>query len=142
MLAVAALLAALLAAPAVAGAPEIPQVPVPPPVTAPAEKGGGLASLFGGKSRRACVAVDRIAGAVVTSERSIELVLVGGERWRMGFREDCPALSYYQGFYYRQTRAGELCAGRDAVLARSGGECPIATLARTRKAPKSKAKGR
>ncbi len=130
---------ALLAAPAVAEAPKVRKVPVQPPAAAPAEKGGRLAGLFGGKSRRACIAVDRIAGAVVTSERSIDLVLAGGERWRMGFREDCPALSYYQGFYYRQTRAGQLCAGRDAVIARSGGECPIATLARTRKAPKRKA---
>jgi len=97
---------------------------------------GLLSGLFGRKSRKACVAVDRIAGAVVTSERSVELVLTGGERWRMGFREDCPALSYYQGFYYRQTQAGQLCAGRDAVIARSGGECPITSLSRTKKAKK------
>ncbi len=73
---------------------------------------------------------ERIGGATVTSERSIDLVLNGGERWRMGFKADCPALSYYQGFYYRQTQAGRLCAGRDAVLARSGAECPIESLAR------------
>jgi hypothetical protein len=133
--------ALLLSAPALAETPKVRKVPVHPPTMAPAER-GGLAGLFGGKSRRACVPVDRIAGAVVTSERSIELVLTGGERWRMGFREDCPALSYYRGFYYRQAQAGQLCAGRDAVIARSGGECPIATLARTRKAPKAKAKGR
>lgn len=90
----------------------------------------GLTALFTKKSRRACIGSEAIAGAVVTGERSIDLVLSGGERWRMGFKADCPALSYYQGFYYRQTQAGRLCAGRDAVLARSGAECPIDSLAK------------
>ena len=44
-------------------------------------------------------------------------------RWRMNFDAACPALSFYQGFYYRRAVAGRLCAGRDAVIARSGGSC-------------------
>ncbi len=52
----------------------------------------------------------------------------GGSRWRMTFAQACPALSFYQGFYYRRAVAGQLCAGRDAVIARSGGECPIDTI--------------
>lgn len=80
------------------------------------------------RARRACLPVDNIVGAVVMSERMVELTLRGGERWQMRFAEACPALSYYQGFYYRRTTAGNLCAGRDAVIARSGGECPIYSL--------------
>lgn len=117
---------AALAAP-VAAEPSIRKVPVQPPVTV--DEPRGLAALFTRKSRRACIESSRVAAATVTSDRTIDLVLVGGERWRMRFKEDCPALSYYQGFYYRQTQAGRLCAGRDAIKARSGAECPIASLA-------------
>ena len=83
--------------------------------------------------RKACVPVEDIAGAIVTSDRTVELRMKTGARWRMSFEEDCPALSYYQGFYYKRGKAGYLCAGRDAVIARSGGECPIAALTRTRR---------
>ena len=132
------LLAATLAAPAAADPPRVHKVPLQS--TAPEPKGlkGIAASLFTKKSKRACIESKRIGGAVVTSERSIDLVLDGGERWRMGFKADCPALSYYQGFYYRQTQAGKLCAGRDAVLARSGAECPIESLARIKTDKKRK----
>lgn len=123
------MLAAMLSGPAAAEPPKVRKVPVQP--VTERERGllRGLTTLFTKKSSRACIESDRIAGAIVTSDRSIDLVLAGGERWRMGFKADCPALSYYQGFYYRQTQAGRMCAGRDAVLARSGAECPIGSLA-------------
>ena len=75
-----------------------------------------------------CVKVAHMAGAVVIGDRAVELTMVNGRRWRMAFARDCPALSFYQGFYYRRAEQGELCAGRDAVVARSGGECPIASI--------------
>lgn len=61
-------------------------------------------------------------------DRGIELTMKSGRRYRMFFARDCPALSFYQGFYYRRATAGTLCAGRDAIGARSGGECPIASI--------------
>lgn len=121
------MLAALLAGPAVAEPPKVRKVPLQP--SAERSPLRSLTALFTKKSRRACVESERIAGAIVTSDRTIDLVLTGGEQWRMRFKGDCSALSYYQGFYYRQTQAGRLCAGRDAVLARSGAECPILSLA-------------
>lgn len=75
-----------------------------------------------------CVKVAHMAGAVVIGDRAVELTMASGRRWRMAFARDCPALSFYQGFYYRRAEQGELCAGRDAVVARSGGECPIASI--------------
>ena len=42
--------------------------------------------------------------------------------------QECPALSFYQGFYYRRSKANIMCAGRDVIGARSGGECPIASI--------------
>lgn len=80
------------------------------------------------RGRNRCIAMDGIAGAQLFSDRAIELTMKTGRRFRMFFAQDCPALSFYQGFYYRRARAGQLCAGRDAVGARSGGECPIASI--------------
>jgi len=76
-------------------------------------------------ARSRCIGVDHVAGAIVFGDRAVELTMNGGSRWRMTFAQACPALSFYQGFYYRRAVAGKLCAGRDAVIARSGGECPI-----------------
>lgn len=98
---------------------------------------GGVLGLFSKKAKRACIDVALLAGAIVTSDKSIELRMVDGERWQMGFKRACPALSYYQGFYYRRTQAGKLCAGRDAVSARSGITCPIETIARIKKGKRS-----
>lgn len=81
-----------------------------------------------GRSR--CIGVDAVAGAVVFGDRAVELTMKDGARWRMSFAQSCPALSFYQGFYYRRAVAGRLCAGRDAVIARSGGECPIDAIVR------------
>jgi hypothetical protein len=77
---------------------------------------------------RRCIGVDNIAGAQLFGDRAIELTMKSGRRYRMFFARECPALSFYQGFYYRRQKTGQLCAGRDSVGARSGGECPIASI--------------
>lgn len=116
--------------------PEVKRVPaIPPSLRAEEPEPRSTRSR---QARRACLPVDSIVGAIVMSERMVELTLRGGARWQMRFADECPALSYYQGFYYRRTTAGNLCAGRDAVIARSGGECPIDSLSPI----KSKAKKR
>ena len=115
----------------VAAAQSLQYVPVaPPPMAEPLRRKRGLFGLFGKKSKSACVDVANIAGAIVTDERTIELHVRDGQLWRMRFKTECPALSYYQGFYYRRSQASKLCAGRDAVMARSGGGCLIDSLAR------------
>lgn len=78
--------------------------------------------------RTACIDVTRVAAAQVFGDASVELTLQGGRRWRVYFEQACPALSFYDGFYYRRAEQGRLCAGRDAVIARSGGECAIASI--------------
>ncbi len=85
--------------------------------------------------RHRCIAMNRIAGAQLFSDRAIELTMRDGHHFRMFFARECPALSFYQGFYYRRARAGQLCAGRDAIGARSGGECPIASIIEVRPLP-------
>ncbi len=79
-----------------------------------------------GRSR--CISVDGLAGAQLFGDRAIELSMKNGRRYRLFLARECPALSFYQGFYYRRQRAGQLCAGRDVIGARSGGECPIASI--------------
>jgi hypothetical protein len=78
--------------------------------------------------RTRCINVDTVAGAVVIGDAAVELTMKSGLRWKMYFAQGCPALSFYQGFYYRRAHTGELCAGRDAVIARSGGKCSIASI--------------
>lgn len=85
--------------------------------------------------RKRCISVDRVAGAVVQGDRAVELTIAGGQRWRLFLEQDCPTLSFYQGFYYRRGRAGMLCAGRDAVISRSGGECAIASITPINRSP-------
>lgn len=78
--------------------------------------------------RNRCIGVDNLAAAQLFGDRAIELTMRNGQRYRMFFARECQALSFYQGFYYRRHKAGQLCAGRDVIGARSGGECPIASI--------------
>lgn len=80
------------------------------------------------KGRKTCIDVDNIAGAELFGDAAIELTMRDGKRWRMFLDQECPALSFYQGFYYRRSKANIMCAGRDVIGARSGGECPIASI--------------
>lgn len=86
----------------------------------------------GRRHARRCVDMDEIAGATVLGDRTIELALEDGGRMTMRFSADCPFLGFYQGFYYRRQPGGRLCAGRDSVIARSGGECAIEGIDRRR----------
>ena len=108
--------------------PTIRRVPTMPPGLEPRKEG-----LFARHSRKRCIETGLIAGAIVTSERAIDISLRNGTRYRMEFSAPCPALSYYQGFYYQRSRSGLLCAGRDAILDRSGTECPIRRIRRLKK---------
>jgi len=110
--------------PSFAPAAAVGRVPVaPPPLAAhdaPASSG----------DRRACVIADRIVGATVLGDRTIEVLLDTGDRLHMSFAADCPFLGFYQGFYYQRTQAGKLCAGHDSVIDRSGGACRIVEIRR------------
>jgi hypothetical protein len=80
------------------------------------------------QGRKRCIDVTHVAGAIVFGDLAVELTLKSGSRWRLTLAQSCPTLSFYQGFYYRRSRAGKLCAGRDVIIARSGGECGIISI--------------
>lgn len=75
-----------------------------------------------------CVPVEDLAAATITSSDSVDLVLAGGKRMRARLDDDCPALDFYSGFYVRPSNDGKLCADRDSIRSRSGGECRIASF--------------
>jgi hypothetical protein len=72
-----------------------------------------------------CVEMASIAGAAIVTDDAIDLVLRGGERLRAQFSSSCPALDYYSGFYMLPTEDGRICADRDMIRTRSGGQCEI-----------------
>lgn len=72
-----------------------------------------------------CVARSKIAGASLNGLKSIDFTLRSGTRLRARLKNSCPAIDYYAGFYLNPTVDGEICSDRDAVHARSGGECQI-----------------
>lgn len=72
-----------------------------------------------------CVEMNAIAGAAVVADDAIDLVLKGGQRLRARFSSNCPALDYYSGFYILPTDDGRICAGRDMIRTRAGGQCEI-----------------
>lgn len=73
-----------------------------------------------------CVAIQDLAAVTVSSPDSVDLLLTGGKRLRARLADDCPALDFYSGMYLRPTSDGRMCASRDVIRSRSGGQCRIA----------------
>lgn len=82
--------------------------------------------------RNRCIAMNGVGAAQLFGDIGLEVSMRDGRHFRIFFARECAALSFYQGFYYRRTRAGQLCAGRDVIGARSGGECKIASIIQVR----------
>lgn len=72
-----------------------------------------------------CLPMSGVAGAAVIEQSSVDLMLKGGQRIRARFESSCPALDYYSGFYILPTKDGQICADRDSIHTRAGGECQI-----------------
>jgi hypothetical protein len=75
-----------------------------------------------------CVAASTIAGATGLSRTSVDLVLRDQSRIRARLNSNCPALDYYYGFYVDPTPDGQICADRDIIRSRVGGQCGIETF--------------
>lgn len=71
-----------------------------------------------------CIDASALAGAQVSPE-GVDLLLRGGSRLRAKLASECPALNYYSGFYIRPGRDGRVCADRDTIRTRAGGQCEI-----------------
>ncbi len=72
-----------------------------------------------------CVAARQIVHADLLRQQSFDLILRDRTRLRARLERRCPALDYYVGFYISPTRDGLICAERDSIRSRAGGECRI-----------------
>ena len=94
---------------------------------APASSTPAGASLIQWRESRGprCVSASRLVGATLLREDSVDLILRDNSRIRARLQSSCPALDYYRGFYINATDDGRICADRDAIRSRAGGECEI-----------------
>lgn len=99
----------------------VPSLPVPLP---------RVPVVWREKRGPSCVPMNLLAGAAVTQADAVDLYLRGGERMRARLDDDCPALDYYLGFYVVPNKDGQICAGRDVIRTRSGGQCEIVKFRR------------
>ena len=72
-----------------------------------------------------CVSTREIVGATLLGQDSVDLILRDSSRIRAHLQRRCPALDYYYGFYVSPTPDGMICADRDSIRSRVGGECQI-----------------
>lgn len=77
-----------------------------------------------------CVTMASVGGAAVVERKSVDLMLKGGQRVRAQFESSCPALDYYSGFYIIPSADARICADRDSIHTRAGGECQITRFRR------------
>ena len=83
-----------------------------------------------------CVRMNSIAGAALVGRNSVDLVLRDNSRIRAQLESSCPALDYYYGFYVNGTQDGQICADRDSVRSRMGGQCEIERFRALRAVPR------
>ena len=79
-----------------------------------------------------CVAAKSIAGATALRQKSFDLLMRDRTRLRARLDGSCPALDYYYGFYIQPDADGLVCADRDSIRSRVGGECQIDAFRRLR----------
>lgn len=72
-----------------------------------------------------CVSARSIVAATALSQKSVDLILRDRSRVRARMERSCPALDYYYGFYVNPAADGQICADRDTIRSRVGGECGI-----------------
>lgn len=72
-----------------------------------------------------CVPASRIIGAAFPSQNSVDLILRDQTRMRARLERRCAALDFYRSFYVNATEDGMICADRDFIRSRTGGECQI-----------------
>jgi hypothetical protein len=72
-----------------------------------------------------CVPARQVIAAGPISPGSVDLILRDRSRLRAKLDSSCPALDYYYGFYITPNADGMVCAERDSIRSRIGGQCGI-----------------
>lgn len=81
-----------------------------------------------------CLQADQIATAKI-GDRSIDFILRDQRRVRARLARRCDGLNYYRGFYLDRATDGRICAGRDSIRSRMGGQCGISEFRTLRPGP-------
>jgi hypothetical protein len=76
------------------------------------------------RKKRKCVPIGDIRAAALSGPESVDFMLKDRGRVRAHLSEGCPALDFYAGFYL-STEDDRMCAGRDSIHSRMGGNCEI-----------------
>lgn len=71
-----------------------------------------------------CIPARQIAGAMPAAS-TVDLLMRDNSRIRARLGRGCAALDYYRGLYVNANADGQLCAGRDEIRSRMGGQCEI-----------------
>lgn len=77
------------------------------------------------RSTSKCFPISMLAGIVITTPDSIDMVLRGGRLVRARLEKGCPSIDFYSGFYMKPTSDGLLCEDRDTIHSRAGGACEV-----------------
>jgi len=72
-----------------------------------------------------CIPAARIIGFTSPGESSVDLVFRDRTRIRARLERRCAALGFYRSFYIDAMPDGQICADRDSIRSRTGGECEI-----------------
>ena len=72
-----------------------------------------------------CIQVRQIAGAMPAAA-SVDFLLRDNRRVRARLGQRCTGIDYYSGMYLTANPDGRICAERDVVRSRMGGQCGIA----------------
>lgn len=75
-----------------------------------------------------CVPLQNLAAVTINRTDSVDLLLSSGGRVRARLADDCPSLDFYSGLYIKPSGDGRMCASRDVIRSRSGGQCRIAAF--------------
>lgn len=75
-----------------------------------------------------CLPVQNVAAVTISRPDSVDLLLNGGGRVRARLADDCPSLDFYSGMYIKPSSDGRMCASRDVIRSRTGGQCRIAAF--------------
>lgn len=72
-----------------------------------------------------CIPARSVSGATFLGRDRVDLLLRDRTRVRAKLENSCPALDYYRGFYISPDADGMICADRESIRSRMGGECRI-----------------
>jgi len=72
-----------------------------------------------------CIPISLIAAAVSPRQESVDFILRDNSRVRAQLERRCPTIEFYRALYVQPSRDGRICADRDVLRSRTGGECGI-----------------